>query len=204
MGSFLDSSRVASICTPHVARTVYASAVGSVKIPKLAGKASIVGGKVDADFSAGVLYGPGADAKTPWYAADLVKLKERSGLPSDIKLPKSGSLIIGEHGSMVLPHVAGPRLYPLEKFAQYPYPKDVKGGSHWHIWVDSIFENKKTTDGFHYAGPLAETVQLGNIAARHPGTQFTWDSKAMKLTGKPEAEKQLTKEYRKGYEVTAA
>ncbi len=42
-----------------------APAVGSVKIPKLAGKASIVGGKVDADFSAGVLYGPGADAKTP-------------------------------------------------------------------------------------------------------------------------------------------
>jgi predicted dehydrogenase len=147
---------------------------------------------------------PGAAAKTPWYAADLVKLKERSGLPADINLPRSGSLIIGENGTMVLPHVAGPRLYPLEKFAAYPYPKDVKGGSHWHIWVDSIFENKKTTDGFHYAGPLAETVQLGNIAARHPGTTLEWDAKAMKILNKPEAEAMLTKTYRKGFEVPAA
>jgi len=39
--------------------------VGSVKIPKLAGKAGIAGGKVDADLSANVLYGAGTDAKTP-------------------------------------------------------------------------------------------------------------------------------------------
>ena len=146
---------------------------------------------------------PGAEVKTPWYADELVKLKERSQMPADLKLPKSGSLIIGELGTMVLPHVAAPRMYPLEKFQAYAYPKDLKALNHRHVWVDHIFSNEKTSDGFHYAGPLAETVQLGNVAARFPGITMEWDSKTMKIANKPEAEALLSKSYRKGFEVTA-
>jgi hypothetical protein len=40
-------------------------AVGSIHIPKLAGSAAINAGKVNADITGNVLYGPGADAKTP-------------------------------------------------------------------------------------------------------------------------------------------
>jgi hypothetical protein len=71
------------------------------------------------------------------------------------------------------------------------------------VWIDAIFEGKKTSDGFHYAGPLAETVQLGNVAARVPGVTLEWDAAGMKIAGNPEAEKMLTREYRKGYEVAA-
>ena len=66
---------------------------------------------------------------------------------------------------MVLAHVGGPRMYPLEKYKGFNYPKEV-GLNHRHRWVDGIFANEKTSDGFHYAGPLAETVQLGNVATR--------------------------------------
>jgi hypothetical protein len=95
-------------------------------------------------------------------------------------------------------------MYPREKFAGYAYPKDVKALEHRHVWVDHIFANEKTSDGFHYAGPLAEAVQLGNVAARHPGETLEWDAKSMKFPNKPEAEKLLSKVYRKGFEVTAA
>jgi predicted dehydrogenase len=139
-----------------------------------------------------------------WYDGKLQPAKELSKMPPELKLPNSGSLLIGELGNMVLPHVAGPRMYPVEKFQGFAYPKDVVGLNHRHVWIDAIFEGKKTSDGFHYAGPLAETVQLGNVAARFPGVELEWDAAGMKIAGNPEAEKLLTKEYRKGYEVTAA
>ena len=142
--------------------------------------------------------------KVTWYDGKLRPPRELAQLPPDLDLPRGGSLIIGEGGNMVLPHVAGPRMYPLEKFKEYPYPRDVKGALHWHIWVDHVFENKKTSDGFHYAGPLAETVQLGNVAARFPGKAFEWDAAALQIKGDPNAQKLITKDYRKGYEVTEA
>ena len=61
----------------------------------------------------------------------------------------------------------------------------------------------KTTDGFDYAGPLSETVQLGNVAARLPGQKLDWDSVAMKFTNVEAANRMLTKSYRKGFEVEA-
>ena len=76
--------------------------------------------------------------------------------------------------------------------------------NHWHVWVDAILAGKKTSDGFHYAGPLAETVQLGNVAARFPGQELLWDTAAFKITNKPEANPLLTKTYRPGWEVKPA
>jgi predicted dehydrogenase len=141
-------------------------------------------------------------------------------LPPELDLPKSGSLFIGEKGNMVLPHVGGPRLYPVENFKDYAAPKEPKIASHWHRWIDAILENKRTTDGFDYAGPLTETVQLGNVATRaarapvpkrganvigpRESNTFKWDAENLRFTNHPEANALLTKTYRKGWEVPAA
>jgi predicted dehydrogenase len=126
-------------------------------------------------------------------------------LPGEFKLPKGGggSLIMGEEGVMLLPHVAMPRLYPESKFKGFKLP-EVPGLNHWHVWVDAILAGKTTSDGFHYAGPLAETVQLGNVAARMPGVELKWDAEALKITNSPEANALLTKNYRPGFEVKPA
>jgi hypothetical protein len=67
--------------------------------------------------------------------------------------------------------------------------------------VDAVINRKKTTDGFEYAGPLTEAVQLGNIAARVPGKTLTWDTEAFRLQGPAEAIAMLTKEYRPGFGI---
>jgi hypothetical protein len=95
-----------------------------------------------------------------------------------------------------------PQLYPADKFASFAMPK-VQGTNHWHDWVDAVLAGRKTTDGFDYAGPLTETVQLGNVAARLPGQSITWDAAAFR-TNLPAADKLLTKSYRSGFEVTEA
>lgn len=152
----------------------------------------------------GTSYTAGSTLKITWYDGKLQPAKELAQMPETLNLPKAGSLVIGELGNAIIPHVAGPRLYPLEKFQTFAYPKDVTGTPHWHVWINHIFEGTKTDGGFHYAGPLAEAVQLGNVAARFPGETLEWDTAAMKIAGKPAAEALLTKNYRKGFEVSPA
>ena len=144
----------------------------------------------------------GATLKVIWRDGGLKPPRELGQLPDGVELPAAGSIFIGEGGVMVLPHVGKPALYPQAKFADYKLP-EVAGTSHWHDWVDASLAGSKTTDGFDYAGPLSETVQLGNIAARLPGVKLDWDAAGMKVTNNEAANKMLTKSYRKGFEVEA-
>ena len=121
-------------------------------------------------------------------------------MPGDKKLPGGGSLIIGELGVMVLPHVGMPQLYPEEKFAAFEIKKE-PGANHYHRWVDAIIAGTKTTDGFDYAGPLTEAVQLGNVATRVPGTTLQWDAAACAIKNDSKANALLTKQYREGWKI---
>jgi len=159
-----------------------------------------------------------ATLKVTWTDGGLRPDRKLAQMPPELDLPKSGSLFIGEKGNMVLAHVAGPRLYPVENFKGFAYPKDIKGLNHWHRWIDAMVEGGKTTDGFDYAGPLAETVQLGNVATRalrpalpkrgsnvvNDAPVLQWDAENFRFTSDVEANKLLTKTYRKGWEVPAA
>jgi|UniRef100_UPI0037836BB5 predicted dehydrogenase len=165
----------------------------------------------------GTQYTAGKTMKLTWMDGGLKPSHKLAQMPGDIDLPGSGSIFIGEGGTMVLAHVAGPRLYPLDKFTGFKYPKE-EGRSHWHTWVDACLAGKKTSDGFHYAGPLAETVQLGNVATRlaipkidpvtgrmeEANKVLEWDAANLRFPNAPEADKLLTKTYRKGFEVAAA
>ncbi|NQT39073.1 MAG: hypothetical protein HQ581_16360, partial [Planctomycetes bacterium] len=51
---------------------------------------------------------------------------------------------------------------------------------------------------FGYAGPLTETVLLGNLALR-TGKRIEWDAKNLKATNVPEADPYIRREYRKGW-----
>ncbi len=162
----------------------------------------------------------GKTLNVTWSDGGLKPLRKLAEMPPELELPNAGSLFIGESGKMVLPHVGPPGLYPQEKFKGFAYPEMEKVASHWHRWIDGILANEKTTDGFHYAGWLAETVQLGNVATRmtrHPSASkggqmiegknvvaLEWDAANLKFPNMPEAEKYLSKTYREGWEVKAA
>jgi predicted dehydrogenase len=142
----------------------------------------------------------GKTLKLTWYDGGRTPDRSLTQMPEDKKFPGGGSLFIGEGGTLILPHVGMPAVYPVEKFKDFKI-ETVKGTSHYHAWVDAALAGTRTSDGFHYAGPLTETVQLGNVATRHPGKTLQWDAAAMKFPNAPEAEKLLTKQYRSGYQI---
>ena len=52
---------------------------------------------------------------------------------------------------------------------------------------------------FDYAGPLTETVVLGNVAMRRPGKKLMWDAENLKVTNDNEANNYVRREYREGW-----
>ena len=114
---------------------------------------------------------PGTDFTTnlltwKWYdgAAAPPKL-EHDSLPASLELPGQGALFIGEQGTLLLPHVAEPQLYPEKQFADYKRP-EVAPLNHYHQWVDACFGKTETSAHFGYAGPLTESLLKGVVAGQ--------------------------------------
>jgi predicted dehydrogenase len=137
-----------------------------------------------------------------WYDGDMhMPTPEALGLASTVVLPKAGSALLGEKGTMIIPHVALPKLYPEEKFAEN-MPEKIAAVDHYVGWADACRGEGTTTSNFAYAGRLTETVLLGTIAVRQPGVELRWNAAEMKLSGSPAASALLQKPYRKGWEPT--
>ena len=148
----------------------------------------------------GTEYTAGKTIKVTWYdGAGKFPPREATGLPESYKLPGSGSVLIGEKGTLVIPHVAMPQLFPDEKFATFKIPV-VPARNHYTSWADACRGEDKTTSHFDYSGPLTETILLGTIAIRLPGQSLSWNAEKLELAGSPHAQGLLTKPYRKGWE----
>lgn len=121
-------------------------------------------------------------------------------LPAGCKLPGSGSMLIGEEGTMIIPHVGEPSLHPESKFANYP-KADVEDGDHYHEFVDAALGNGTTGSNFGFAAPMTETVLLANIGNRFPGTTLEWETIPCRFKNNPEATKLLRSKYRDGWGI---
>jgi predicted dehydrogenase len=117
-----------------------------------------------------------------------------------LKFPAQGAMLLGEEGTMLLPHVGGPQLFPKDKFKGYERPK-LPPRNHYHHWIDACLGKATVNAGFDYSGPLAETVLLGTVAIRCPGKDLAWDAARMKVTNLPAANQYLRRTYRDGWSV---
>ena len=75
--------------------------------------------------------------------------------------------------------------------------------NHYHGFVDGCLTGKQPSDGFDYAGPLTEAVQLGNIAQRFPKKTLHWDYDSLQFTNHEAANQFVSREYRKGWDIKA-
>jgi hypothetical protein len=150
----------------------------------------------------GTDYTAGKSIKVTWYDGENVfpQREVLKGIPEGFKLPGAGSLLIGEKGSLLIPHVAVPRLFPEANFADYKFPELPKR-DHYVSWVDACRGKDKTTSHFGYSGKLTEAVLLGTIASRLPGETLHWNSESLQIMNSTAANQMLTKSYRKGWEI---
>jgi predicted dehydrogenase len=121
----------------------------------------------------------------------------------DSKTPKfnNGVLFVGDKG-MLISDYNRYRLLPEKQFEGFKpaAPSIPNSIGHHKEWVEACKTGGPTTCNFDYSGALTETVLLGNVAYRC-GKQFEWDAAKLKPSV-AEAEQFISKEYRKGWDVT--
>ena len=122
--------------------------------------------------------------------------------PLGERFPQQGTIFVGTDGMLLLPHGgnAGPLVLPEAKMAALPQI-DLPERNHYHEFVDVILAGgkEKCSANFDYAGPLTESVLIGNVAAHFPGETLAFDAKALSFPKKKDANQYLTRDYRKGW-----
>ena len=121
--------------------------------------------------------------------------------PVGSRFPEQGSVVVGTDGMIVLPHVtAEPFVLPDSKMAALP-KIELSDRDHYGEFLDVVLAGgkQKCSANFDYAGPLTESVIIGNVAAHFPGETLKFDAKALAFPGKPEANQYLTRSYRDGW-----
>ena len=91
--------------------------------------------------------------------------------PVGTRFPEQGSILVGTDGMIVLPHVtAEPFVLPDSKMASLP-TVELADRDHYGEFIDVVLGGgkQKCSANFDYAGPLTESVIIGNIAARFSG-----------------------------------
>jgi len=148
--------------------------------------------------------------KMVWY--DGGKKPPRDLLPPTklIKAPNTGSLLVGDKGTMLSPGDYGgdgntgifaggeyTRQRDLKKSVEY-----TKSPGHFTEWVQAIKGGPESVSNFpNYSGPLTETVLLGNLAVWADGKKIEWDAKNLVATNAPEVAHIVKKEYHNGYSL---
>ena len=119
-------------------------------------------------------------------------------------MPEEGMMFIGDKGK-ILAGFRGenPEIIPSRHMKSYKGEKELPGRERERSsnnWVTAIKEDKESPGSFKYAGTVTEAINLAAVALR-AGKKVEYDSMNMKITNDEAANKYLTREYRKGWEL---
>ncbi len=139
-----------------------------------------------------------------WYDGGL-----KPNIPPDLemerKLPQTGNLFIGTKASLLVAGDYGgsPRIIPESKMQEIGKPPKLLERSDGHVkeWIAACKGEQPIgfpKSNFEYAGPMTETILLGNIALRM-GRRLEWDGEKLEFTNVAEANQYVSKEYRAGW-----
>ncbi|HEV9035130.1 MAG TPA: Gfo/Idh/MocA family oxidoreductase [Puia sp.] len=130
-----------------------------------------------------------------------------------------GVIITGTKGKMMCgTYGANPTLLPTTRMSETAnVPKTLARvpEGHYVQWVNACiagYGQKELSSPFDYAGPLTETILMGNLALRsfnirdtsghYPGRKkLLWDAANMKITNFDEANQFVKREYRQGWKL---
>lgn len=133
--------------------------------------------------------------------------KKEQETKKESPLLASGALLIGDKGRLYAP---GDYAAEVELIGhdELPEAEFERSPGHFEEWIRAIKTGKPAMSNFpDYAGPLTETMLLGNLAvwaapeADQPGKKIEWDSKNLIATNAPEVMHIVKKQYRKGWEL---
>jgi hypothetical protein len=144
--------------------------------------------------------------KLIWYDGGL-RPPRPDLLPEGTKMGDNGKMLVGEKG-FILSNM-NIQVFPesCAKEAEALEQKIPTSPGHYKEWIAACKGAKKAGSNFDWAGPLAESVLLGNVALRVQLREdltlcrLMWDSEQLKFTNLEDANKFIRREYRTGWSL---
>jgi predicted dehydrogenase len=126
------------------------------------------------------------------------------GLPEGQRMSDNGCLLVGDKG-----FILNGKVYPesrVRELGDLPSFLPTSPG-HYVEWIQACKGGKSAGSNFDWAGPLAESVLLGNVALRVQLREeltlykLQWDSAALKFPNLDDANKYVRRDYRSGWSL---
>jgi predicted dehydrogenase len=139
--------------------------------------------------------------KLVWYDGGL-RPPRPEGLPNGEVMGDNGRLLVGDKG-----FILGGKVFPAacaEEAAKIG-KTIARSPGHYVEWIKACKGDVAAGSNFDFAGPLAESVLLGNVALRVQLREdltlckLEWDPVAFKFTNLEEANKYIKRDYRAGW-----
>lgn len=149
-----------------------------------------------------------AAVKLVWYDGGL-----RPPRPSAIKqgdvMGTNGLMLVGDDDAVLMSDWNSWRLYPEQRAKDYGAPpkKLPRSPGHHVEWIEACKGGSTAGSNFDWAGPMTETILLGNVALRSQlreeltRTRLNWDASKLAFTNDETANQFLRREYRNGWTV---
>ncbi len=115
----------------------------------------------------------------------------------------NGSLFIGDKGMITTgTYGENTRLLPVERMKNYKWPAQflTRSPGHYRDWIRSCKGGEASCSNFDNAAPFTEWILLGVIALHFEG-KLEWDAEKGRFSNRPEANKYLRPEVRKGWKL---
>ena len=134
--------------------------------------------------------------------------KDKEGKEKPFKAASSGVLVIGEKDALYAPGDYCEKGFTLKSGSEPAAVEFAKSPGHFQEWIRAIKGGPAARSNFpDYAGPLTETILLGNLAVyaadapETPGKKVEWDPKSLVATNAPELAEIVRPKYRDGWKA---
>jgi hypothetical protein len=139
-----------------------------------------------------------------WYDGGMKPFEPEELEVDNYQIEAEGLMFVGDNGKILAGFQgANPRILPSANMQAYPGKKKVdeyKEERRSDTWVRAIKTDTESPGSFLEAACITETINLAAVALR-AGSSVEFDSDQMKITNSDSANKFLTREYRKGWEL---
>jgi hypothetical protein len=139
-----------------------------------------------------------------WYDGGMKPFIPEELAEDNRDMPEEGLMFVGDKGKILAgfrgqnPEILPSRL--MKVFASEKEESERERGRRSNTWAEAIKANEESPGSFVYAGTVTEAINLAAVALRAK-KKVVYDSENMKITNDEAANKYLTREYRKGWEL---
>lgn len=146
--------------------------------------------------------------KLVWYDGGL-RPPRPAAIQDGDTMGTNGLMLIGDDDAVLMSDWNSWKIYPEERAKQYGAPpkKLARSAGHHQEWIDACKGGPAAGSNFDWAGPMTETVLLGNVALRSQLREdlthkpLKWDAASLAFTNHDAANRYLRREYREGWSV---